>query len=197
MRFAHAPLIAAAALALSGSIAFAQAPTYGVGRPPTPDEVKAWDTWISPSGRELPKGRGTAEEGKAVYTAQCARCHGATGREGPNEVLVGGAGTLKTAKPLKTVGSYWPYATTLWDYLNRAMPFDRPGTLTTNDVYAAAAYVLHLNGIIAAADVLDEQTLPRIKMPNRDGFVPDTRPDTGSRPVTPPKRSPGSPNAQR
>ena len=92
-------------------------------------------------------------------------------------MLVGGRGTLASAKPLKTVGSYWPYATTLWDYINRAMPFDRPGTLPADDVYATTAYLLYLNGIVGERDVLDAAALPRVGMPNRDGFVPDSRPD--------------------
>jgi mono/diheme cytochrome c family protein len=123
----------------------------------------------------LPPGSGTAEKGKAVYAAQCARCHGATGREGPEDVLVGGIGSLGTARPLKTVGSYWPYATTLWDYINRAMPFDRPGVMSADEVYAVVAFVLQLNGVISTTDVVDATTLPKIRMPNRDGFLPDTR----------------------
>jgi cytochrome c len=154
---------------------------YGLGRPATPEEIKRYDVFIAPSGANLPPGSGTAEKGKAIYAAQCARCHGATGREGPEEPLVGGIGSLTTAKPQKTVGSYWPYATTLWDYVNRAMPFDRPGMLPPDDVYSVTAYVLQLNGIVSASDVLDANSLPKIKMPNRDGFVPDARPDAGKK----------------
>lgn len=161
----------------AGALAHAQ--TYGLGRPLTAEEIRRHDAIIPPSGAGLPPGRGTAEGGKAIYAAQCARCHGATGREGPEDVLVGGIGSLATARPDKTVGSYWPYATTLWDYLNRAMPFDRPGVLSADDVYAVTAYVLHLNGIVSATEVLDATTLPQIRMPNRDGFVPDARPDVG------------------
>jgi cytochrome c len=126
-----------------------------------------------------------------VYAARCVTCHGATGKEGPQDILVGGRETLKTPKPLKTVGSYWPYATTVWDYVHRAMPFDHPGTLTSNDVYAATAYVLFLNGIVGENDVIDQTTLPKVKMPNRDGFVGDPRPDTGStRPAAPVHKKP-------
>jgi cytochrome c len=157
------------------------AQTYGLGRPVSREEIRKHDALIPPTGEGLPSGSGTAEKGKAVYAAQCARCHGATGREGPNDVLVGGAGSLATAKPRKTVGSYWPYATTVWDYVNRAMPFDRPGVLSADEVYSVVAYVLHLNGIISAADVLDANTLPKVRMPNRDGFVPDARADPGAR----------------
>jgi S-disulfanyl-L-cysteine oxidoreductase SoxD len=159
-----------------------QSPTYGVGRPATVEELKAIDIDVTPDGRGLAPGSGTAAAGKVVYAARCVTCHGATGKEGPQDILVGGRGTLKTPKPLKTVGSYWPYATTVWDYVRRAMPFDHPGTLTTNDVYAATAYVLFLNGIIGENDVIDQSTLPRVKMPNRDGFVGDPRPDTASKP---------------
>ena len=165
----------------------ASAQSYGLGRPATAEEIRRLDALIPPSGAGLPAGSGNAEKGKVVYTAQCARCHGATAREGPEDVLVGGIGSLGTAKPLKTVGSYWPYATTLWDYINRAMPFDRPGILPADDVYSLVAYVLQLNGIISTTDVIDAQTLPKIRMPNRDGFVPDTRPDivrTRNKPTT-------------
>ena len=158
--------------------AAAQGPTYGLGRAPSPEEARKIDISIAPSGEGLPPGRGTAERGKAIYAAQCARCHGATGREGPEDVLVGGIGSLASSQPQKTVGSFWPYATTLWDYINRAMPFDRPGVLPPDDVYAVTAYVLQLNGIVSATDVLDAATLPKVRMPNRDGFVPDARPHT-------------------
>ena len=149
----------------------------GVGRPPTAEELKAIDIEVLPDGRGLPGGSGTAERGKIVYANRCVTCHGATGKEGPQDVLVGGQGTLASGKPLKTVGSYWPYATTLWDYINRAMPFDHPGTLPPDDVYATTAYLLYINGIVGEREVMDAATLPRVPMPNRDGFVPDSRPD--------------------
>jgi mono/diheme cytochrome c family protein len=174
--------VASAVLLIAALPALAQSPTHGVGRAPTPEEVKAWDIAIGPDGRELPPGSGTADSGKAVYDAKCAVCHGPTGKEGPQDVLVGGKGTLNTAKPLKTVGSYWPYATTLWDFTNRAMPFNAPGSLTADEVYSVTAYVLYLNGIIGDRDVIDAKTLPQVKMPNRDAFVPDPRPDIGKRP---------------
>jgi S-disulfanyl-L-cysteine oxidoreductase SoxD len=154
---------------------------YGLGRPATAEESRSYDRFVPPSGANLPAGSGTAEKGKAIYAAQCARCHGATGREGPEEPLVGGIGSLASPKPQKTVGSYWPYATTLWDYVNRAMPFDRPGMLPPDDVYSVTAFVLQLNGIVSASDVLDANSLPKIEMPNREGFVPDTRPDVGKK----------------
>jgi hypothetical protein len=155
--------------------------SYGLGRPASSGEMRKLDALIPPSGEGLPPGSGTAEKGKAIYAAQCARCHGATGREGPEDVLVGGIGSLSSPRPQRTVGSFWPHATTLWDYLNRAMPFDRPGVLPPDDVYSVTAFILQLNGIVSASDVLDANTLPKIRMPNRDGFIPDTRPDTGKK----------------
>jgi cytochrome c len=143
----------------------------GLGRPPTAEELKAQDIEVQPDGRGLPPGNGTAERGREVYARRCAACHGGSGKEGPFDMLVGGNGSLATARPLKTVGSFWPYATTLWDYVNRSMPYDRPGTLSTDEVYAATAFVLYLNGIVGAADSLTETTLPRVQMPNRDGFI--------------------------
>jgi cytochrome c len=154
-----------------------QSSSFGVGRAPTADELRAIDIEIMPDGTGLPAGQSTAAAGKNVYTRRCETCHGPTGVEGPQEVLVGGKGSLASAKPIKTVGSYWPYATTLWDYIRRAMPFDHPGTLTNDEVYGAAAYVLFLNGIVGEQDVLDQKSLPQVKMPNRNGFVSDPRPD--------------------
>ena len=165
--------------ALSGPRSFAQSPTLGLGRAPSAEELRAIDIEVLPDGRGLPPGSGTAEAGKLTYATRCALCHGATGKEGPQDVLVGGQGTLNSPKPLKTVGSYWPYATTLWDYINRSMPFDHPGTLPADQVYATSAYLLYLNGIIGERDVMDQTTLSQVKMPNRTGFVADTRPDVG------------------
>src|SRR5437867_8240985 len=159
----------------------AQSPTFGVGRPLTAEEVRDFSTGIAPDGTGLPEGSGTAVAGRDVFAAQCARCHGPKGEGDVGPVLVGGQGTLRTARPLKTVGSYWPYATTLWDYINRAMPFDKPGLLKPSEVYAVAAYILNLNGIIGEGDVMDAKTLPKVRMPNRDGFVPDPRPDVGEK----------------
>ncbi|HEY7289317.1 MAG TPA: cytochrome c [Vicinamibacterales bacterium] len=158
-----------------------QSPTFGVGHPPTPQELAAIDIEILPDGHGLPPGSGTAASGKQVYTNRCATCHGPNGNEGPQEVLAGGQGTLKAGsspgRPLKTVGSYWPYATTLWDYVRRAMPFDHPGTLTNDEIYGTTAYLLFLNGVVGENDVMDQTSLPHVKMPNRDGFVADPRPD--------------------
>src|SRR5437016_9057623 len=159
----------------------AQSPTLGVGRPPTADEVRNLGGAIAPDGGGLPEGSGTVAAGRDVFVAQCARCHGPRAQGDVGPVLVGGQGTLATARPLKTVGSFWPYATTLWDYINRAMPFDKPGLLKPSEVYAVAAYILNLNGIIGEGDVMDAKTLPKVRMPNRDGFVPDPRPDVGEK----------------
>jgi cytochrome c len=155
----------------------AQSPRYQVGRPPTPEEIRELGSAIAPDGTGLPPGAGTVAAGREIFAAQCARCHRPNGEGDIGARLVGGQGTLATPRPLKTVGSFWPYATTLWDYINRAMPFDRPGLLQPSEVYAAVAYVLNLNGIIESDDVIDATSLPKVKMPNRDGFVADPRPD--------------------
>src|SRR6266566_5679444 len=182
------------AIVCSPAIAAAQSPTFGVGRPPAAEELKSIDIEVLPDGRGLPPGSGTAAIGRDVYTRRCETCHGPSGKEGPQDVLAGGRGSLATARPQKTVGSYWPYATTLWDYIRRAMPFDHPGTMTADEVYAASAYVLFLNGIVNEQDVLNQTTLPQVKMPNRDGFVADPRPDVGApQPVGSPQKTPGTP----
>ena len=121
------------------------------------------------------------DAGKTLYARNCLACHGKTGKEGPNDVLVGGRGTLNTSKPVRTVGSYWPYATTVWDYINRAMPYDRPGSLSADEVYALTAYLLNLNDIIRDDEVMNAKTLPQVKMPNRNGFIGDPRPDWAPR----------------
>jgi len=169
-------LFACAALLCATVPADAQT-RFGIGRTATPAEVAAWNIDVEPDGRNFPPGQGSVAHGSDVYNAQCAACHGANGEGGMGDRLAGGMGTLATDKPVKTVGSYWPYATTLWDYIRRAMPFDHPGTLTNDEIYGAAAYVLFLNGIVGEQDVVDQTTLPTIQMPNRNGFVPDSRPD--------------------
>jgi cytochrome c len=159
----------------------AQSSKYGVGRPVTPEEIRDLGAAIAPDGSGLPEGSGTVAAGREVFAARCSKCHGekAEGSVGP--ALVGGRGTLATAKPVKTVGSFWPYSTTVWDYINRAMPFDQPGLLKPPEVYAVVAYILNLNGIIGNDQVMDAKSLPKVKMPNRDGFVPDPRPDVGKK----------------
>jgi len=126
---------------------------------------------VTPDGRGLLPGASTAAAGKDVYTRRCETCHGPTGKEGPQDVLVGGQGSLATSRPQKTIGSYWPYATTLWDYIRRAMPFTAPQTLTVDETYALTAYVLYLNDILPADAALDHNSLVALKLPNRDGFT--------------------------
>ena len=148
-----------------------------LGTPMTAEEIEAWGPIVGPDGEGLPAGGGTAAEGRALYDRRCAACHGPTGQEGPDDLLAGGQGSLAGDRARKTVGSYWPAATTLWDYVNRAMPFNQPGSLATDEVYAVVAYVLYLNDLVGEDDPVDAGTLPRVEMPNRDGFVPDARPD--------------------
>ena len=157
------------------------------GQPPAPgqrpafgaavsaNEIARWDISIPPSGAGLPAGSGDVKQGEAVYVAQCQACHGPKGAGKPADPLVGGAGSLATGKPVRTVGSFWPYATTLFDYTRRAMPLNKPLSLTNDEVYAVTAYVLYLNGIIRENAQMNAQTLPQVKMPNRDGFVDMSR----------------------
>jgi len=137
------------------------------------EEVARRDISIPPSGAGLPKGSGTARLGLQVYEQKCLACHGAKGAGKPADALVGGIGSLATAKPVRTVGSYWPYATTLFDYVRRAMPIANPLSLTNDEVYAVSAYILYLNGIVAEDATMTATTLPQVKMPNRDGFISD------------------------
>lgn len=148
-------------------------------RAATPDEIRQRDYTVLPDGTGLPAGSGTAAKGRDVYKAKCAVCHNekAEGKQGQYPQLVGGVGSLATSRPVKTVASYWPYATTLFDYIRRAMPYDQPRTLSNDEVYAVAAFLLSLDGIVKENDELNAKTLPQIRMPNRDGFVPDSRPD--------------------
>ncbi|GJL56107.1 MAG: cytochrome c [Nitrospirales bacterium] len=152
-------------------------PTYNIGRPASQAEIHAWNIDIAPNGEGLPSGQGTVIEGATVYTNICASCHGLTGIEGPMPILIGGRDTLTTNQPLKTVGSYWPYATTLYDYIYRAMPLNAPQSLSPQQVYAVVAWILFRNGIIEESTILNAQTLPAVHMPNQKGFVRDTRPD--------------------
>jgi len=169
-------------LTLAGAFMLAaQSPKYGVGRAPTEDQMRGLGTAIAPDGTGLPEGSGTVAAGREIFAAKCAKCHGEKAQGDVGPALVGGQGTLNTAKPLKTVGSYWPYATTVWDYVNRAMPFDQPGLLKPPEVYAVVAYILNLNGIVANDQVMDAKSLPKVKMPNRNGFVADPRPDVGKK----------------
>ncbi len=143
----------------------------GLGVPATPEQIAGWDISIDPSGANLPAGSGSVAQGAAVYMTYCLACHGEGGQGATNDRLVGGHGSLASDSPIKTVGSYWPYATTLFDYIRRAMPFTLPGSLTDEQAYALTAYLLELNGIIDEDTVINAQTLPAVEMPNRDGFV--------------------------
>ena len=154
--------------------------TLGIGRPATPAEIAALDIDVGPDGAGLPPGRGTSADGAPIYAARCAGCHGKTGKEGPNDVLVGrqpgdAFPFARDPRAPKTIGSYWPYATTVFDYIRRAMPPDAPGSLEDDEVYGLVAYLLFLNELIPADAVIDAASLPKVKMPARDRFVPDTR----------------------
>ena len=162
-------LAAAFGLILCGP---ASAAGPNLGHVATPDEVAAWDISIGPDGSGLPAGSGTPRLGEAVFAARCAACHGEHGGGKPNDRLVGGQGTLAGDAPLKTVGSYWPYATTIFDFVRRAMPLNESKSLTDDEVYAVVAYLLQQNRIIGEDDVMDARTLPKVRMPNRDGFIP-------------------------
>ncbi len=159
--------------------AFGQTKYPGVGKAAPAERVKAADMTVMADGRGLPVGRGNVETGRGLYKTHCAECHNEAGegRDKQWPALVGGTGTLATKSAKKTVGSYWPYATTVWDTIARSMPYNNPGTLKSDEVYAITAFVLHLNGIVAAGQGLDEKSLPQVKMPNRDGFIPAVHPD--------------------
>jgi cytochrome c len=162
------------ALAVAAGLA-AQGPKYGLGRAVGEDEAAKIGVATTPDGAGLPRGQGTAVEGAEVYKLRCEECHGPEGKGGDEVALVGRPDELLGPTPKKTVGSYWPYATTIWDYINRAMPFKQPGMLTDDQVYAVTAYILHLNGLVSESDTVDAAALSKIVMPNRDGFIRDPR----------------------
>ncbi|ABE30802.1 Putative sulfite oxidase cytochrome c subunit, SoxD [Paraburkholderia xenovorans LB400] len=149
---------------------------HDIGTPLTGEDLAAWNIDVAPDGRGLPAGSGDVATGAHIFTAKCAACHGAQGEGGLGDALVGGQGSLASAKPKRTVGSYWPYATTLFDYIRRAMPYNAPESLTADEVYAVSAFLLNQNGIVPADTRLDAASLPRVVMPNRGGFVADPRP---------------------
>jgi len=148
--------------------------TIGIGKPITENQIHLWNIDIGPNGDGLPVGSGTAIAGEVLYQEQCASCHGDKGQGGIANRLVGG-GALNTSTPVKTVGSFWPYSTTIFDYMRRAMPHSAPQSLSNDQVYAATAYILFLNKIIAKDAVMDAKSLPLVRMPNRDGFIPIER----------------------
>jgi cytochrome c len=170
-------VVTLAVAAVWGSVR-ADPPRYHLGRSATEADIAAAGISVGPDGRGLPTGGATARDGRPLYESICASCHGLRG-EGNDTypALAGGKNTLKSAHPILTIGSYWPYATTVWDYINRAMPYQNPGTLTTQQVYALTAYLLYLNKIVGERQIVDQRTLPLIRMPNRNGFVADPRPD--------------------
>ena len=165
-------------LAAAASPAYAETQNhYGIGRSATDAEIAGWNIDIGRNGENLPPGSGTVSHGREVFAQQCAACHGEKGEGGVGDRLVGGQGTVATPKPIKTVGSYWPYAPTLFDYIRRAMPQSAPQSLSNEDVYAVSAYILNMNGLLPADATLDARTLSAIKMPNRNMFTGDPRPD--------------------
>ena len=162
------PLIVVAALALGLSAAFAEGPK--LGKPIDPAEIAAWDISILPDGTGLPPGSGTPAQGAPIYAQKCFMCHGENGKGGVNAALVGG-GPLTGIDSGKTIANFWPYATTVFDYIRRAMPWQQPRSLTNDEVYALTAYILALNKLIGENDEMNAKTLPKVKMPNRDGFI--------------------------
>jgi cytochrome c len=165
-------LAAAAALVLVLAMPALAQQGPKLGKPITPEDLSHWDISIGPDGAGLPPGQGTVKDGEAVFAAKCQGCHNEKGAGTPNDRLAGGQGSLPGPKPaVKTVGSYWPYATTLFDYIRRAMPLYESKSLTNDEVYGVVAYLLNLNGIVADDATMDAQTLPKVAMPNREGFT--------------------------
>ncbi|QWG23891.1 cytochrome c [Bradyrhizobium sediminis] len=178
-------LLGAAAMIAATAAGAAETGTFGYGKPASPAEIAGWNIDVrGEDGAGLPPGSGSVNKGADVFSEQCAACHGTFGEgEGRFPKLVGGKGTLKDDRPELTVGSYWPFAPTLWDYINRAMPMPAPHTLSADDVYALTAYILNLNDIVPGEFVADRDSLPKVKMPNRDSFIwTDPRPDTMAKP---------------
>lgn len=150
--------------------------SHNIGTPLTDADIAAWNIDVAPDGRGLPRGNGDVVTGAHIFQSKCAACHGAAGKGGLGDPLVGGRGTLSSDNPKRTIGSYWPYATTLFDYIRRAMPFNAPQSLTPDEVYSVSAFLLNQNGIVPPDTKLNQDSLPKVRMPNRDGFVSDPRP---------------------
>ena len=177
---ASAALATAGCVTQPGSISAPARPSVGFGKSISEADLAAWNIDIrTPDGRGLPPGRGSVAEGKLVYEAKCVACHGADAKGGAvYGTMVGGVGSFITNARVLTPGSMYPYAPILFDYIRRSMPMDRPQSLTANEVYATSAYLLNLNGLVPADAVMDANSLPRVAMPNRNGFIVDDRPDT-------------------
>jgi len=157
------------ALAFACGPAFAAGPNLGT--PISRAELAAWDIFVLPDGTGLPRGSGTMAQGAPIYAQKCAHCHGEQGKGGISAALVG-APPIKSLDSPKTIANFWPYSTTVFDFIRRAMPWQQPRSLTDDEVYALTAYLLALNKIVGEQDVMNAQTLPKVKMPNRDGFMP-------------------------
>lgn len=170
--FAIAVAIAAVASASAVSAADPQ-----LGRTATAQEVAGWNIDVFPDGKGYPQGRGSVVNGEKIYQNSCASCHGVKLEGGFGPALTGGSGSLTTAKPQKTVGSYWPYASTVFDYIRRSMPFQAPQSLSNDDVYSVTGYILHVNGLMKLEQSVDADSLKAVRMPNRDAFYVDNRPD--------------------
>jgi len=170
----------AAACATAPRMSQSPPPTVGFGKPISEADIAPWNIDIRTSdGRGLPPGRGSVAQGKSVYEAKCIECHGAEAKGGSvYGPMVGGIGSFTTDRRVVTPGSMYPYAPILFDYIRRTMPMDKPQTMTDDDIYAVSAYLLHLNGLVPAEAVMDATTMPKVQMPNRDGFIADDRPDT-------------------
>jgi S-disulfanyl-L-cysteine oxidoreductase SoxD len=174
----------ATALAI-GSVGCGDAPSQGkglfnIGRPLSESELRSWNIDVAPDGTGLPPGQGSVPQGEAIYRTKCIACHGANGQGHPMDRLAGGRDTLASDAPVKTVGSYWPYATTIFDYVRRAMPLDRPQSLTADEVYAVTAYLLQINGLVGPDAMMNAHTLPKVRMPNQEAFRADPRPDVAN-----------------
>ena len=156
-------------LMLASNAAFGAGPNLGV--PLAPGELAAWDLHVLPDGPNLPKGSGTPAQGAAIFAQKCAHCHGEGAKGGVNAALVGSP-PIRSIDAPKTIANFWPYSTTLFDFIRRAMPWQSPRTLTDDEVYALAAFILAQNKLIGGDDVMNAQTLPKVRMPNRDGFMP-------------------------
>lgn len=170
MRTPERRRLLAGILCLTASLSV-QAQTPGLGRPADAALIRMMDLTILPDGKDLPPGRGSVADGRQIYEVKCLACHGINGQGQPMDRLTGGVGSLPSPTPVKTVNSYWPYATSLFDYIRRAMPLTTPQTLRSDEVYALVAYILSIDSVVKPDAVLDAKSLPRVKMPNRDGFL--------------------------